>query len=226
MNDEKKPRILVFASGEKDGGGSGFVELVENSRTGVLPAEIVAVISQHENGGVAAKAKALGVLFELFKGPNTPETYQEIWSRYGQHWVSLSGWIKMVKGLPVWTAFNIHPAPLPGFGGKDWYGHRVHEQVMIAYKAGQITSSAVCMHFVTDVFDDPRVLFFKYPVLIRQDDTPDTLGKRVNKIEHGWQSWLTWLVVSKQIRYQEGDVVVPKWFKAMPYCPDNCIAGP
>lgn len=224
MKEGETPRILVFASGEAEGGGSGFVELVENSRTGILPAEIIAVVSQHEQGGVAKKAAALGIPFEHFKGPNATDTYQEIWDRYGQPWVALSGWIKRVLGLPAWTAFNIHPAPLPGFGGKGWFGHKVHEQVMAAFKLGKITSSAVCMHFATPEFDDPTALFFKFPVLIRSDDDADSLGKRVNKIEHGWQSWLTWLVVTKQIRFQEGKVCVSPWYKAMPYCPDNCIS--
>jgi len=224
MEQEVRRRILVFASGDEKGGGSGFVELVENSRTGVLPAEIIAVVSQHENGGVAKKAKVLGVPFELFKGPNIAATYQEIWSRYGEPWVALSGWIKRVLGLPARSVFNIHPAPLPGFGGKDWYGHRVHEQVLAAFRSGKITSSAVCMHFATDVYDDPRALFFKYPVLIRQDDDADSLGKRVNKIEHGWQSFITGLVVKRQIRYMVGAVCVPDWYLKMPFCPDNCRA--
>lgn len=220
--EEKMEKILVFASGDAEGGGSGFVELVENSRTRILPAEIIAVVSQHENGGVAKKAKILDVPFELFKSPNTAETYQEIWSKYGKPWVSLSGWIKMVLGLPIWTTFNIHPAPLPGFGGKSWYGHEVHVWVMEAKKRGEIKSSAVCMHFVTPKFDDEKALFFKYPVLIRPDDDADSLGKRVNKIEHGWQPFITSLVVTGQIRFQEGTVLVPPWYKKMPFCPDNC----
>lgn len=223
---QMEEKLLIFASGDAEGGGSGFQELAENSQSGILPARIVAVVSNHKNGGVAQKAKNLGIQFLHFPGPFTADAYQQIWHSYGQPWVSLSGWVIMVRGLPVWSTFNIHPALLPGFGGQSWYGHSVHERVMAAFKAGQITSSAVCMHFVTPKYDDPATLFFKYPVLIRQDDTADTLGKRVNKIEHGWQSVITGLVVTRQIRSQEGAVIVPDWYKKMPFCPDNCIVGP
>ncbi|MCX6746436.1 MAG: formyltransferase family protein [Candidatus Parcubacteria bacterium] len=219
-------KLLVFASGDAEGGGSGFQELVENSRSGILQAKIVAVVSNHKNGGVAQKAKNMGIQFLHFPGPFTADAYQQIWHGFGQPWVALSGWIKFVKGLPVRDVLNIHPAPLPGFGGQSWYGHSVHERVITAFKADEITNSAVCMHFVTEKYDDPSVLFFKYPILIRTDDDADSLGKRVNKIEHGWQSVITDLVVTRQIRFQEGAVIVPDWYKKMPFCPDNCQAYP
>ncbi|MFA5188773.1 MAG: formyltransferase family protein [Patescibacteria group bacterium] len=217
-------KLLVFASGEKEGGGSGFQELVENSKTGVLPAEIVAVVSHHKNGGVKEKADKLGIPFEFWPGPFTAEGYLQIFNKYGARWVSLSGWIKIVYGLPVWRTVNIHPALVFGFGGKSWYGHSVHERVTAAFKEGGITSSAVCMHFATPIIDDPKALFFNFPVLIRQDDDADSLSKRVNKIEHSWQSLITGLVVTEQIRYQEETVLVPAWYKELPFCPETCRA--
>jgi len=219
-------KLLVFATGDAEGGGSGFQELVENSQSGILPARIVAVVSNHKDGGVAKKAKKLGIEFVHLPPPYTAEAYQQIWQSFGQPWVSLSGWVIMVRGLPVWSTVNIHPALLPGFGGKGWYGHSVHERVMAAFKEGKITNSAVCMHFATPIFDDPNALFFKFPVLIRQDDDADSLGKRVNKIEHGWQSIITGLVVTRQIRSQEGAIIVPDWYKKMPFCPENCQTYP
>ena len=47
----------------------------------------------------------------------------------------------------------------------------------------------------------------------------ETLGARVNKIEHGWQSWATNLVVTGQIRLLDGKVIVPEWYKLMEFCP-------
>ena len=52
-----RPKIVVFASGTKDNGGSGFENLVEASRTGILDAEIVAVVSNHERGGVREQGR-------------------------------------------------------------------------------------------------------------------------------------------------------------------------
>lgn len=60
-----KSRVLVLASGDKQGGGSGFQELVEFFRTKppVLDAEIVGVVSNHQAGGVWKRAGVLGVDF-------------------------------------------------------------------------------------------------------------------------------------------------------------------
>ncbi len=70
-------KILVFATGEKEAGkgGSGFQELVEFTRTipPVLNAEIVAVVSNHEHGGVRTRADKLGITFEYWPGPFTAE---------------------------------------------------------------------------------------------------------------------------------------------------------
>jgi folate-dependent phosphoribosylglycinamide formyltransferase PurN len=60
----EKRRIVVLASGTRTGGGSGFEWLVEATLTGVIPnAEVVAVVSNHLDGGVAAKAARLGINF-------------------------------------------------------------------------------------------------------------------------------------------------------------------
>lgn len=196
----KKPKLIIFASGSKDGGGSGLKELVENSKSGILDAEIVAVVSNHENGGVRKIADEYGIKFVLFKGPYTAEEYQKIVQETGAEWVSLSGWLKLVLGLDPKRTINIHPGRIPQFGGSGMYGHFVHEATIEAFKRGEVTTSAVTMHFVTEVYDDGPA-FFVYPVWIRENDTAETLAQRVNKIEHGWQSHITNLVVHEKIRW-------------------------
>lgn len=205
------PKLLIFASGDAEGGGSGFQELVENSRTIVLCADIVGVVSNHEHGGVRKRADALGIPFQHMPKPFTAEAYRAIVEQFGADFVSLSGWLKPVHGLNPATTINIHPGPLPEFGGKGMYGHHVHEAVMQAYHAGDIQRSHVTMHFVTEEYDRGPV-FFEYPVLIRPEDTPDTLAARVNKIEHGWQSFITNLVVNGVIRLEGGEIVAPDWY--------------
>ena len=62
-----KPKLLIFASGTENGGGSGFENLVLATRTqhrgstSVLEADIVAVVSNYENGGVREHADRLGM---------------------------------------------------------------------------------------------------------------------------------------------------------------------
>ena len=149
-------RVLVFASGDPKGGGSGFQELVEFSRTNppVLDAQIVGVISNHQNGGVRRRADALHILFEYWPGPYDAEGYRAFVRKYQADFVMCSGWLKFVRGLDPAKTVNIHPGPLPRFGGTGMYGHYVHEAVMAAYHRGEITQSAVTMHFVDDVAYD------------------------------------------------------------------------
>ena len=208
----KKPRILIFNSGS----GSGFQELVENSRTGVLQADVVGLVTDKGTHKCLDRAMNLRIIFASPMKIFDAQSYQDLVKYFGADYVILSGWLKLVKGLDPRTTINIHPGPLPQFGGKGMYGHHVHEAVIEAYKRGEITHSVVTMHFVTEEYDQGPV-FFRYPVLIRPNDDADSLGSRVNKIEHGWQSFITNLVVTGQIRWDGKDpksLVVPEFLKS------------
>jgi phosphoribosylglycinamide formyltransferase-1 len=193
-------KLLIFASGTATGGGSGFQKLVENARAGVLRAEIVGVVSNYEYGGVRQRADALSIPFIFFQGPWTEEEYEKIVRENQADYVALSGWLKIVSGLDPRRTINIHPGPLPEFGGSGLYGHHVHEAVLAAYRAGKITHSAVSMHFVTKEYDRGPV-FFEYPVDILPEDTAETLAARVNAIEHEWQARITDMVIRGDISW-------------------------
>ena len=197
-------RLLVFASGSKEGGGSGFETLVTATRSGTLRVDIAGVVCNHEHGGVRERADRLRIPFFYFPEPYDAEHYRALVTKTKADFVALSGWLKLTKGLDPRTTFNIHPGPLPAFGGKNLYGHKVHEAVLEAYKAGRITHSAVSMHFVTDAFDDGPI-FFSHPVPIEPTDTPETLAKRVNTVEHKWQAVVTDKVVSGEISWNGKD---------------------
>jgi len=200
----EKPRILVLASGDASGGGSGFLEMTERSRTNppILDAEIVAVVSNHPNGGVRQKAAKLGVPFMHFSGPYTAEEYQGLVADTGAQFVMCSGWLKPVMGLPEWLVINIHPGPLPRFGGLGLYGHHVHEAVIEAYRKGEITQSAVSMHFVNEEYDKGTGIV-QIPVLIRPDDDAESLAARVLKVEHNYQSLVLNEIVHGRIYLSE-----------------------
>jgi len=202
-------RVLVFASGDLKGGGSGFQELVEFSRTNppVLDAQIIGVISHHENGGVRRRADALHIPFEYWSGSFDAESYRAFVEKYQADFVMCSGWLKFVKGLDPARTVNIHPGPLPRFGGSGMYGHYVHEAVMAAYHRGEITQSAVTMHFVDEKAYDHGPVIFQMPVLIRPDDNAESLAKRVNEKERAWQSYILNLVVHRHIHLKDGQVV-------------------
>jgi folate-dependent phosphoribosylglycinamide formyltransferase PurN len=73
---------------------------------------------------------------------------------------------------------NIHPALLPRFGGRGFWGHHVHEAVL----AAGVTESGCTVHLVDTEYDHgPIVAQRRVPVL--PGDTPDTLAERVGVAE-------------------------------------------
>lgn len=69
---------------------------------------------------------------------------------------------------------NVHPALLPAFGGKGYYGLHVHEAVL----ARGVKLTGATVHFVNEVCDGGPIILQK-AVEVREDDTPETLQKRV-----------------------------------------------
>ncbi len=210
-----RPKIIVFASGKRSGGGSGFENLVAATKTGVLDADIVAVVSNHERGGVHERAMQLGIPFIHFDPSihsnvlqNVGTSYHEIVRKSGAEWVALSGWLRQVQGLDSKKTFNIHPALLSQFGGKfgghGMYGNHIHEAVKMALDAGEITESGFTMHFVTDEMDRGPA-FFERRVPLRQGMTADEIGKAVNDAEHEWQPRITNMVVHGKIQWDGKD---------------------
>jgi phosphoribosylglycinamide formyltransferase-1 len=90
--------------------------------------------------------------------------------------VCLAGFLQLIS-IPEdfqGRVMNIHPALIPAFCGKGFYGHHVHEAVL-AYGV-KITGCTV--HFCDNQYDHgPIILQRAVPVL--DDDTPDSLAARV-----------------------------------------------
>ncbi len=205
------PKVLVLSSGTKNGGGSGFKNLVEQMNRGVLQAVIVSVVCNHLNGGVHQKANALKIPFRHFAGPWTAEAYQNLLEETHPDYVVLSGWLKPALGLDSRKTLNIHPCVLPEFGGKGMYGHHAHEAILeSARNGGGWTFTEVCMHFVTTEYDKGPVIF-RHKVPILPEDTADTLAARVNKVEHEFQPIITNMVVNEFISWDGIEGHEPKF---------------
>ena len=210
-----KRRLLIFASGSAEGGGSGFENLHVSTKKGMLDAEIIGVVSNREHGGVRERADRLGVPFYHFGPPWSYAGYEVLKRELKPDFCAASGWLKPIRALDPRTTCNIHPGLLPKFGGSGMYGHHVHEAVMAAYGRGEITHTAVCMHFVTEEYDKGPC-FFKMRVKINENDTPESLGARVNEGEHFWQPRITNMVVQGAIQWDGVDpksLVVPPLYQ-------------
>ena len=213
-----RPKLIIFASGKRSGGGSGFENLVHATRLrpcsgeASLDADIVAVVSNHERGGVHERAMQLGIPFIYFPGPYDAEHYASVLQKTAiekdELWMALSGWLKHVSGLDPAKTFNIHPALLSQFdgrfGGKGMYGNHIHEAVKKALDAGEITESGFTMHFVTEEHDRGPA-FFEKRVPLKHGMTAEEIAKAVNVAEHEWQPKITNMVVHGQIHWDGKD---------------------
>lgn len=219
-----KPKLLIFASGTKNNGGSGFEKLIKDSKNKILNAEIVGVVSSHPNGGIFKIAQKYQIKFFYFPSPYTAQKYQEFARKSKAKWFALSGWVKLVKGLKPNRTINIHPAPLPQIGGKNMYGIFVHQAVLAAFRQGKISHSAISMHFVTKEYDKGPI-FFRYPVKIKKGETALSLQKRIKKTEQRWQSKIINLIVNQEISWdaKSAKTKTPQWYKKKKYCPKESI---
>ena len=116
--------------------------------------------------------------------------------------VILAGYMKRI-GPTTLNAYrgrilNIHPALLPKFGGQGLYGKQVHEAVL---KAGEKVTG-VTVHVIDESYDTGPILSqAQVPVL--EDDTADSLAKRVLMHEH-------LLYVETLRKISEGAIPLPK----------------
>jgi phosphoribosylglycinamide formyltransferase-1 len=74
---------------------------------------------------------------------------------------------------------NIHPGLLPAFGGKGYYGRRVHEAVL---ESGA-KFTGITVHFVDNEYDHGPIILQRV-VAVEEGDTPETLAQRVLAEEH------------------------------------------
>lgn len=166
------------------GGGRTLENLELKIRDGELPARIVVAISSHAGGGGIARAGRLGIPCRVLdyrerRGSLSRDIAAEL-DAAGVDLIALAGFIRHYD-FPAHHAgriLNIHPALLPAFGGKSFYGDRVHEAVI---RSG-VRFSGCTVHFVTEEYDSgPIILQRIVPVL--PDDTPHDLAERVFREE-------------------------------------------
>ncbi len=177
----EKVRIAVLCSG----GGTNFQAIYNAWEAGLIPdGEIVLVVCDHAGAFVAERARRAGIPCAVFDRKEIPDRTmreREILDCLKRHDIGLvvfagfmtilsENFVKAYEG----RAINIHPALLPSFGGKGYYGLHVHEAVI---RAGvKVTGATV--HFVTAECDAGPIIAQK-AVEVKEGDTPEALQKRV-----------------------------------------------
>jgi formyltetrahydrofolate-dependent phosphoribosylglycinamide formyltransferase len=144
--------------------------------------EVVLVLSNRSGAGALERARAADVDAIVFDARSEDDLARILTSR-DIHMIVLAGYLRLVPPSVIarfhGRIVNVHPGPLPRFGGAGMYGRRVHEAVL----ASGLRESAVTVHLVTDNYDEGRQLA-TWPVPVLETDTPDTLAARVLRVEH------------------------------------------
>jgi phosphoribosylglycinamide formyltransferase-1 len=109
----------------------------------------------------------------------------EALAAHGVDLVVMSGYLRRL-GPATLARFggrilNIHPGPLPAFGGEGMYGRRVHEAVL----AAGVPQSGVVIHLVDEEYDHGAVVA-RRAVPVMAGDTAETLEARVRAEEPGF----------------------------------------
>ena len=100
---------------------------------------------------------------------------------------------------------NIHPALIPAFCGPGMYGDRVHQAVLDA--GVKVTGCTV--HFVDNEYDHGPIIW-QQPVPVFDDDTADTLAKRVFEVEKEAYPHVLKLLAAGRIKLEDGRVTMLK----------------
>ena len=175
-----KARCAVLVSG----GGTNLQALIDAQKAGKLPhVQFVSVISSRPDAYALVRAQNAGIPAHVAerKGRAQDEFEKQILSFLDQaqaDMIILAGFMSILS--PDFVAryprriLNVHPALLPAFGGKGFYGLRVHEAAL--RRGVKITGATV--HYVNEIADGGEIILQK-AVDVLPGDTPEILQRRV-----------------------------------------------
>jgi formyltetrahydrofolate-dependent phosphoribosylglycinamide formyltransferase len=170
--------IVVFASGS----GSNFQAIIDSIHRKEMDARIAGLVVNREKAGAVKRAENHDIPVFLYE-----ENDESALNAQLQAWetdlIVLAGYLKMVPSSTIRLyperIINIHPSLLPKYGGKGFYGMKVHEAVI----QNRDQESGCTVHFVNEVYDEgPIIQQVRVPV--NQDDTAEKLAARVLEQEH------------------------------------------
>ena len=177
--------IVVFASGT----GSNFTCIQEWILEHRIPAEIVLLISNNPKCRAIDTARAHEIETAVVNAYRFPD-YTQMVDKYLQiladkqpDLIVLAGYMKLIPVEVVRSynrrIMNIHPALLPAFGGRGYYGMNVHRAVLAS--GAKVTGPTV--HFIDEEYDRGPILAQR-TLEISAEDTAESIAARVLELEH------------------------------------------
>lgn len=176
-------KIVVMVSG----GGTNLQALLDACADGRIPAQISGVIASKPGIYALERAEKAGVPSAVIQRKDFSDAKAheaaliKAAERFGAQAVVLAGYMSILGSAFVnrFPTVNIHPALIPSFCGKGFYGAHVHKAVLDY----GVKVSGATTHFVDEGTDTGPIIMQKC-VKVRNSDTPLTLAARVLKAEH------------------------------------------
>lgn len=206
VSDEKtRLRLGVLISG----GGTNLQAIIDASEIGELDAEVVVVISSHEEAYGLERARKGGIpavyIDRTKRATGFNHAIRETLDQYRAEAVVMAGYMRLL-GREVLEAFpdrvlNIHPALLPAFPGASG----IHD----AFEYG-VKVTGVTVHFASEDFDEGPIIAQEV-VRIEEDDTVESVEAKIHSLEYRIYPAVLQLLAEDRIRIEGRRVhILPK----------------
>ena len=179
-----RAKIAVLVSG----GGTNLQALIDAEKKGIIKSGKIELVISNKEGAFALERAAranieTAVVSKKVLGSQSAfeNAIVKLLDEKKIDIIVLAGFMVILsedftKRYPK-RIINVHPSLIPSFCGEGFYGLRVHEAAL-SYGV-KVTGATV--HFVNEIPDGGEIIMQK-PVAIREDDTAETLQKRVMRL--------------------------------------------
>ncbi len=170
------------------GAGTNLQAVMDAIDAGSLDCTIAVVLSDRHGAQALQRASSRGIPTVVVERRNetvdayTASVVQEL-KKYNPDLIVMAGFMRILgkqfaSEYPL-KIINTHPSLLPSFGGKGFYGIRVHRAVL---ESGARFSGCT-VHFVTEAVDSGPIIM-QSTIPVEDNDTPESLAERLRPVEH------------------------------------------
>jgi phosphoribosylglycinamide formyltransferase 1 len=180
---KRNVKVAVYASG----GGSNFEALLAKKAENLLHVDFEYLLTNNSKCGAVEKAKSHGIIVHHISSKTHPmvSEFENVQAELAESVdvIVLAGYMKKIPKVLLENfkgdILNIHPALLPSFGGKGFYGMNVHKAVL---KSG-VRFTGATVHLVRGEYDRGPILN-QGMVEVHKKDSLEKIAENVLKIEH------------------------------------------
>ena len=178
-------KIAVLASGT----GTNFQAIIDGCESKKIDGKVVLLIYNRKDAYAKQRADEFGIpsiyINRIAEG-SVEAMQKRVNDELIKHQVDiivLAGYLEKLSMQVVknWEnrIINTHPSLIPMFCGKGYYGQNVHRAVI----ENGVKVSGCTIHLVDANYDTGPIIM-QHPVAVQQDDTPQSLAKRILPYEH------------------------------------------